>query len=150
VGVAVVEGGGRIVVGVDGSGHARRALDWALRETALRSGRCHLICAYDTGLALAATPVNALIEAAEAVLAQELAFARESGCEVAGRVVAGPAARALVDASSDADLLVVGSRGRGGLKGALLGSVSTACVHHASCVVVVVPPPDRVAAAAGG
>jgi len=145
----VSEGGGLIVVGVDGSPHARRALDWALRETALRSGRCLLICAYDVGLAIAATPVNAVIEAAEAVLEQEMAFARESGCQVAGRVVAGPAAGALVEASSDADLLVVGSRGRGGLAGALLGSVSTASVHHAKCVVVVVPASDRVTTSAG-
>jgi nucleotide-binding universal stress UspA family protein len=135
------EGGGLIVVGVDGSPHARRALDWALSEARLRGGRCLLICAYEVGLAFLAAPIDGLGDAARAVLDHELAFAREGGCPVEGHAVLGPAAKALVDASQDADLLVVGSRGRGGLTGALLGSVSTVCVHHATCPVVVVRPP---------
>jgi nucleotide-binding universal stress UspA family protein len=79
------------------------------------------------------------------VLQQELDFARAGGVEVEGRTAPGPAALALVDAARHADLLVVGSRGLSGLKGALLGSVSTAAVHHAVCPTVVIPP-DRGAA----
>ena len=147
----VGDGKGLIVVGVDGSAHARRALDWAVAEARLRGGRCRLIHAHEFGLAGASPyvpiPVEELTRDAQAVLDRELTYAREAGCPVEGRVVLGGAAEALVEASGEADLLVVGSRGRGGLLGALLGSVSSACVHHATCPVVVIPPPDRVEAA---
>jgi nucleotide-binding universal stress UspA family protein len=55
-------------------------------------------------------------------------------------VAEGNAARALLDASDTAELLVVGSRGHGGFTGVLVGSVSQQCVHHAKCPVVVVHP----------
>jgi nucleotide-binding universal stress UspA family protein len=61
-----------------------------------------------------------------------------TGVEIRTHVVRGQPAEVLLNAAKDADLLVVGSRGRGGFKGLLLGSVSTQCVHHASCPVVVV------------
>jgi nucleotide-binding universal stress UspA family protein len=55
------------------------------------------------------------------------------------RVVSeGNPARVLINQSKDADLLVVGNRGHGGIVGALIGSVSTSCVHHAHCAVVVI------------
>ena len=64
--------------------------------------------------------------------------------------VEGQPAPVLLDAASDADLLVVGSRGHGRFSGMLMGSVSTHCVAHASCPVVVVRGEARVAAAGDG
>ena len=60
------------------------------------------------------------------------------GVPVTGEVTQGPAATVLLNASKDADLIVVGSRGLGGFTGLLLGSVSTQIVHHAGCAVLVV------------
>ncbi len=53
------------------------------------------------------------------------------------------AANAILDAAAEASLIVVGSRGRGGFTGLLLGSVSQHLINHASCPVVVVPPVER-------
>lgn len=141
--------GGTIVVGVDGSDNGRRALIWALEEARRKQGRCLLIHAFDFGLAgsgpYAANAFEQIHNAAQAVLDNAVAFARKSGVEVTGRLATGSAAHALIEGSRDASLLVVGHRGRGGFAGILLGSVSTACVHHAHCPVVVIPPPERAA-----
>jgi nucleotide-binding universal stress UspA family protein len=63
-----------------------------------------------------------------------------AGLDVETRMEVGSGAHALIEASRDAQLLVVGSRGHGGFVGMLLGSVSAACTHHACCPVVVVRP----------
>ena len=63
----------------------------------------------------------------------------EREARVERRVVEDLPASAVLDAAADADLVVVGSRGRGGLKGMLLGSVSQKVVHHSPCPVVVIP-----------
>jgi nucleotide-binding universal stress UspA family protein len=143
--VAGVEGQGLIVVGVDGSPDARRALTWAVEEALLRQGRCLLVHAFDYSTAAAGGmgAAGGLADAAQQVLDREVAFARESGAAVEERLVAEPAPDALRDAARDADLLVVGNRGRGALASVLLGSVSTAVVHHATCPVVVVPSKEQ-------
>jgi nucleotide-binding universal stress UspA family protein len=74
-----------------------------------------------------------------ALLADE-GISAEAPIPVSTLVAEGNAARALLDASEDADLLVVGSRGHGGFTGVLVGSVSQQCVNHAKCPVVVVHP----------
>lgn len=137
-----------IVVGVDGSVYSERALDWALDEAKARRGKLVVLHSYEYGI-VAANPyageaLTQLEHDAEELLERAIVRASASGIEVDGRIAYGSASHALVEASAGADLLVVGSRGRGGLAGALLGSVSQACVHHAACPVVVVPPSDRV------
>jgi nucleotide-binding universal stress UspA family protein len=141
-----------IVVGVDGSESAQRALEWAIAEAAIHG---HRVCAV---YVLAAPVTAAGFAATEAFLSPELSERAEADAEqllqdvlasveppggviVAAETVADlQPARALVARSKHAQMLVVGSRGRGGFTGLLLGSVSQQCVHHALCPVVVVPP----------
>jgi nucleotide-binding universal stress UspA family protein len=143
---------GRIVVGVDGSEHSRRALRWALEEAELRGATLQAVAAWSYPYMVGADAVvtSAMVDPRElqATAAQSLEEAIEACATPAQRqsiertVVEDRPARALLDAARDADLLVVGSRGRGGFKGLLLGSVSSQCVHHAPCPVVVVPGGD--------
>ncbi len=131
--------GRRVVVGVDGS---VPSMD-ALRMGALQ--------ARNLGLPLEVVharvidqAVSQLIPGAEtqeeAVLEQAVDEARavKPGLEVVGRLVDPPPAARLVESSRGAALLVVGSRGLGGFKQLMLGSVSQECVHHAHCPVLVV------------
>ncbi len=134
-----------IVVGIDDSAEARRALSWAAREARLRQASLVVVHAWTfsqraTGLAI--EPVldsvrrvaHDLVENALDELGDEAA-----GLEIKPVVVEGAPAPALLEAARDADLLVVGSRGRGGFTGLLLGSVSQQCAQHAPCPLVIVP-----------
>jgi nucleotide-binding universal stress UspA family protein len=150
--VAVVHDAGptersRIVVGADGSPGAKAALDWAYAEAQLRDGGVFAVCAYDEPWAIAAAGMSraaavaevrtALAAEAENVLEATQAAAPE-GLGVTGEAILSAAGPALVSASDGSALLVVGSRGRGGFKSLLLGSVSQYCAVHARGVVVVV------------
>jgi len=140
---------GRIVVGVDGSAHARQALRFALAEAALRGARVVVVGSWAIP-PLAATGVGMipafdllrteLADSASEVLSRELAEVADAaaGVEVEQHLAQGDAAGVLVEAAAGAELLVVGSRGRGGVTGTVLGSVSRACLHHAPCPVAVV------------
>lgn len=138
---------GPVVVGVDGSEHSRRALRWALDEAALRRVRVLAVhgwspSAIETGtFPSSAVPVDAFEEGARTLVDAELGRARKESPdqEVEGRSVYAGGARALIDASRGASLVVVGARGRGGFAGLLLGLVSQQVAHHAECPVVVIP-----------
>lgn len=142
------KGGARIVVGVDGSEPAERALDWAIEEARLRGARLLVVSAWHVPAAVYGPsgfvpPVSESIDQTfEEVAAEATEDAagrgREAGVDVETDVREGNPAEILVEAAESADLLVVGSRGRGGVAGLLLGSVSAHCAHHAPCPVVVV------------
>ena len=140
---------GRVVVGVDGSAHARQALRFALSEAALRGARVDVVGSWAvpplTATGVGMIPAFDLLrtelgDSAREVLAGELANAADAaaGVEVEQHGAQGDAAGVLVEAAAGAELLVVGSRGRGGVTGTVLGSVSRACLHHAPCPVAVV------------
>ena len=145
---------GAIVVGVDGSDTSRAALLWAADEARLRTARLVAVHAWsfipaqpigDPGMLAIPTgdltgQLSAESEAARAVLADAVAEVLEGapGIEVEQRLVEGDPGDALVAESKTAELVVVGSHGRSGLKAALLGSVSRHVVSHAACPVVVV------------
>jgi nucleotide-binding universal stress UspA family protein len=138
---------GKIVVGVDGSAGSRAALRFALEEARLRRASVTAVFAWSIPF-VADVPTGLLPELladfrtdADQLLDEAVAAVGDTGgIEVERVVVDAPAGRALTEAARGADLLVVGSRGRGGFKGLLLGSVSAQCAHHAPCPVVIVPP----------
>ncbi|WP_406209314.1 universal stress protein [Kitasatospora sp. NBC_01560] len=136
-----------IVVGIDGSPSSSAALHWALEHARLDGSTVHAVTAWDypplTGWGLS-VPGPEIEEAARLSLAN--AVQREESAESAAapavpvrqHTVYGHPAEVLLRAAHGARLLVVGSRGLGGFKGTLLGSVSRHCVEHSPCPVVVV------------
>ena len=143
-----------IVVGVDGSPGARAALRWALAEARLRHTPLHVVHAWAfpyTAVGYGMAPLidkgftDELEQRAKGLVEEMLAEAgsEADGVEVEQEVAEGSAAHVLLEQAERADLLVVGSRGLGGFRGLLLGSVSQQCAHHARCPVVVVPSPHE-------
>jgi hypothetical protein len=140
---------GKIVVGVDGSDGSREALKWAFAEATLRGAALEVVTVWQYPITASLPTFGAMTTPDDfetdarptllAILADE-GITAAAPMPVSTLVAEGNAARALLDAASDADLLVVGSRGHGGFTGVLVGSVSQQCVHHATCPVVVVHP----------
>jgi nucleotide-binding universal stress UspA family protein len=130
-----------IVVGVDGSPESAKATAWAAEQARATGGTLDLVIVWarpmSYGLPLVVggyDPEHAASDAVEKIAADiDLPAAR-----LRTSVIHGAAPTVLVARSSDADLLVVGSRGHGGFAEMLLGSVSDHLVHHANCPVVVV------------
>jgi nucleotide-binding universal stress UspA family protein len=133
----------RIVVGVDGSECGTAALQWAVTEAKLRGCELELVHGWlmpSLGMDVTGMAMESGAHAGESVVGDAEKTVRDLAPELKVRtaVVAAPPAAALVEASREADLMVVGSRGHGAVVGALLGSVSTQVVHHSHCPVVVV------------
>lgn len=135
----------RIVVGVDGSAESEAALLWAAREADAAGSTLTAVLAWDLldqHRAGGPTPFDAAYDADDALRSLDTVLTTTLGPERAARVermaVCDLPVRALLDASDDADLLVLGARGIGGFKALLLGSVSQQCLHHATCPVAIV------------
>lgn len=142
-----MESQSEVVVGVDGSPESAEALRWAAGYAKLTGARLHVVYAWAPPAVAALTlpPLldwSALRESAAQFPRKFVAEALgdEPGVSIRAETVNGTAAQALVDASEHADLLVIGSRGLGGLKGMLLGSVGHHCAAHANCPVVIFRP----------
>ncbi|MBO1269009.1 universal stress protein [Arthrobacter cavernae] len=141
-----VEPGG-IVVGVDGSEHGQCALVWAAREAERRQLPLHIVTAYSVPIFAAsgldggyATVDDSVIrDGAEAIVKQAMDKVSGYNIDVDASVENGDAAGVLLDLSRSAQLLVFGTRGRGGFVGRLLGSVSSALPAHSKCPTVTVP-----------
>ncbi|MHB8060505.1 MAG: universal stress protein [Gaiellaceae bacterium] len=137
-----------IVVGVDGSECSRSALRFALEEAHIRRAKLRIVVVWHVPLAAYsagwAPPPPSLAEdsetAANELLAEALETVKESGdsVEIEPVVREGQSAQILIEESAKAELLVIGSRGRGGFRDLLLGSVSQQCAHHARCPVTIV------------
>ncbi|WP_199433752.1 universal stress protein [Qaidamihabitans albus] len=134
-----------IVVGVDGSAGSADALHWAVQQAKVSGARVRAITAWEFpmtfGYPISYTDFD-WEGAAKHTL--EATVAKVAGSDpdvvVTREAHRGHAGNVLVDASHDAELLVVGSRGHGTVAGMLLGSISQHCVQHAACPVVVVRP----------
>jgi nucleotide-binding universal stress UspA family protein len=132
----------------DGSDESRIALDWARNLTRSLGAQLRLLTVHEslppvTVPAAAGLPLESVNETLRQQLARELAEAeaelREEGVDVRGELLHGNLVNAIADASTDLDLLVLGSRGYGPLGAVLLGSVSTALVRNSNCPVIVAP-----------
>jgi nucleotide-binding universal stress UspA family protein len=140
-----------IVVGYDGSANAAYALGWAMRQAALQQGTLTVVAVNE----VAASPWtgNPVVMPQDAVMLQQALQAAEVAVSKAARELAeteqpavtvtamnGFAAQELINASQDADLLVVGSRGQLGFPALRLGATSTKIAHYARCPLVIMPP----------
>jgi nucleotide-binding universal stress UspA family protein len=138
----------RVVVGIDGSEGSRAALRWGAGEAAHHGVPLIAVESWEFSPLVVVTeaPVQlddlraSVVEHLASVVAEELGDPLPEGLEVDRRVVEGVPASTLIELSGPETLVVVGSRGRGGFTGLLLGSVSQQVVSHADGPVAVIHP----------
>jgi nucleotide-binding universal stress UspA family protein len=142
-----------IIVGLDGSGHSQLALEWAMKEAAIRHTSLTVltvdqaVAGYYRGVAVdPAGPVRTAEARKAAEVETDKALAGLEGPHpesVMVTAVHGFPVEELIKAASDADMIVLGSRGAGGFTRLLMGSVASQVAQHAHCPVLIVPPEDR-------
>ncbi len=139
---------GEVVLGVDGAPGERSAIRFAFEEAVTRGARLHAVHSWaypgvfgPSVIQPRSADLETIAQTETQVLDEALAPWRERfpGVEVVAETVHGRPVRILTGASARADLLVVGTRGRGGFAGLLLGSVTHALLHHTQCPLAVVP-----------
>ncbi|GAA5611285.1 universal stress protein [Streptomyces platensis] len=136
----------RVVVGVDGSPSSHAALRWAVQHAELIGGDVVAVAAWELPgahgwSAPAVDPVFDKTIAEQGLVNQLHQVLGESGAaQVRQRLMHGNPVEALLSEAEGAEALVVGSRGLGGFRRALLGSVSQQCALYATCPVVIVRP----------
>jgi nucleotide-binding universal stress UspA family protein len=139
-----------VVVGVDGSPNSERALDWALKQAAAVRAPLTVVAVHEVsksywgGIPVVGPADEALLgtlrQAAEEMTQKAVSRLGDAGPpSVRIHAVNGFVVKELVDASQDADLVVVGARGGSGFARLLVGSVSSEVVQHSACPVVIVP-----------
>ena len=139
-----------IVVGVDGSPNSERALDWAMRQAAAVHAPLTVIAVHEVpksywgGVPVIGPGDEAVLEklreAAEELTQRAASRLGDAGpVSVKVQAVSGFVVKELVDASQDADLVVLGARGGSAFAAVLVGSVSSEVVQHSACPVVIVP-----------
>lgn len=132
-----------IVVGIDGSAAARRALHWALREAAQRGGSVRAVTVWHP---VEGKDESAIRDRMYAMLRGEidaLTESERSGTPVTAEVIEGKPGQVLAEVACEADLLVLGSHGTGRAWHQLVGSVSEDCIRNSRCPVLVVPVPPE-------
>jgi nucleotide-binding universal stress UspA family protein len=142
-------GPGRVIVGVDGSKASRHALQWAQFMARSLGAAIDAVTVWEISAVEASAWADDWDPEKDATAKLHATLAEVLGAEppapVREVVLHGSAAAQLVEASKGAQLLIVGSRGRGGFRELLLGSVSAACAAHAHCPVLIIrgdtPPP---------
>jgi nucleotide-binding universal stress UspA family protein len=142
-----------IIVGLDGSGHSQLALEWAMKEAAIRHAPLTVltvdqaVAGYYRGMAVDPEAPTRTEEVRQAVQTEtDKALAGLEGPHpesVTVTAIHGFPVEELIKAASDADMIVLGSRGAGGFTRLLMGSVASQVAQHAHCPVLIVPPQDR-------
>lgn len=139
--------GERVVVGVDGSDNGDKALAWAARHAQRRGAQLDIVLGWQSpagavtpmGMAYVPPPLEAIKADAEKRLERSLESCNLNEIEHEAIIAERDAASLLCETAEGADLLVVGSRGLGGFKGLILGSVSARCANEGPCPVAIVP-----------
>jgi len=142
-----------IIVGVDGSGHSQRALEFAMKEAAVRHVPLTVLTVHEairgyySGVAVYPDDPARTEEARKAAQAETdevlAALTGPHPDSVTVRAVHGFPVEELINAGKDADMLVLGSRGAGGFTRLMMGSTAGQVVQHAHCPVLIVPPEER-------